>query len=313
MVTFAKRVKNELALNEPSTVKGKRALLAGFARQASSLSIGANPVLTFRTEIANAARMTFNLLKDLYSLTPAFVFERKMKFDKSMVYLVRVRGECIYDVMEDLRVLRNLRPVPLRSMLNEENIQRFMQGLFIASGSVNAPESKSYFLEISLNREEDAEAICQALYRENPRFTFRTIARRDKWMIYLKRSSEIAEFIAWIGATNSALEYESARVEKDFFNSENRLNICLAHNLSRSLKTAEENLRQIELIKRAGRESSLDSKTRAVLEARLKDGEASYQELAETLTSQGIPLTKSGVARAFTRIRELAEFLEAKK
>lgn len=306
-MTFAKRVKNELALNYPTTVKGQRALLSGFARQASSLSIGSNPVLTFRTEIANAAKMAFNLLKDLYSLSPNFVFERKMRFDKNMVYLVRVRGECIYDVMEDLRVTKNLRPVPLRSMINQENIQRFMQGLFIASGSVNAPESKSYFLEIALTRSEDATAICQALYRANPRFTFKTVAIRDHWMIYLKRSSEIAEFLAWIGATNSSLEYESARVEKDFLNSENRLNICLAHNLSKSIRTAHENLKYTKVVTDAGRQNSLDYKTRAVMQARLDDSEANYQEIAEKLTSEGISMTKSGVARAFARIRELAE------
>ena len=304
--TFAKRVKNELSQRIPSSMKGQRALLSGFVRLSSSLSIGSNPVLTLKTEISNAAKMAFNLFKSLYSLTPSFIFERKMRFDKSMVYVVRVTGECIYDVMEDLRALKNLRPMPLRSLVNSDNIQRFVQGLFIAAGSVNSPESKSYFLEINFTSHEDAIAVVKGLVKVNPRFTFRITSIRDKWMIYLKKSSEIAEFLAWIGATNSALEYENARAEKDLLNSENRLNICLAHNLSRTLKTAQEFQGYIRQIQAQGLDKTLDTRTRAVMKARLEDAESNYSELAEKLSSSGISITKSGVARALGEIKKLA-------
>lgn len=304
--TFAKRVKSELALNQPQSRRGQRALLSGFVRLAASLSIGSNPILNLRTEVSNAAKLAFNLFRSLYSLTPVFVFERRMRFDKPMVYVVRVSGECIYDVMEDLRALKNLRPIPLRSLVNEDNIQRFVQGLFIAAGSVNSPESKSYFLEISFPSAEDAQAVVKGLSKVNPRFCFRITPIRDRWMIYLKRSSEISEFLAWMGAPQAALEYENARAKKDFFNSENRLNICLAHNLSKTLKTAEENIRYIEIVKAHNLERRLDAKTQAVMRARVVDREANYAELAQRLTETGLPMTKSGVARALATIKELA-------
>lgn len=307
--TFAKRVKSELALKTPASRKGQKALLSGFVRPIASLSIGSNPVLTLRTEVSNAAKMAYSLFRTLYSLTPSFIFERKMRFDKSIVYVIRVEGECIYSVMDDLKCVRDLRPIPLRSLVNPDNIQNFCQGLFIAQGSVNSPEGKSYFLEITLTSELDATILCQALKAVNPRFVFKVVSIRDKFMIYLKKSSEIAEFLAWLGATDAALEYENARAEKDLLNSENRLNICLAHNLSKTLKAAKESIEQIQKVKDKGVFASLDRRTQAICQARIQDPEANYQELSDKLVRQGVPMTKSGISRALRRIKEIADSL----
>lgn len=312
-LSFAKKVKNELSLHIPDSLYGKKAVLSGFARLASTLSIGSHPTLSFRSEISNVAKMAFALLKDLYKFAPTLVFERKMRFDKSMVYVVRIRGEGVYEMLYDLRVMKSLRPMPLRSMVNKDNIRHFCRGLFIAGGSVNAPSGKSYFLEIAMDSQQDAEAVCQGLREVNPRFTFKTIKIREKWMVYLKKSSEISEFLAWLGAHECALDYESQRAAKDLFNNENRLNICLAHNYSRALKNGEENIADIKYLKEHGHLSAPDRKTREVLELRLKDKEASYAEIAERLQSSGIQITKSGVARILSGIKREAAALREKE
>lgn len=304
MLSFAKKVKTELSLHMPKSLYGQKALLSGIARLACSFSIGSNPILSFRTEISSVAKQIFTLLKSLYHFNPTLIYERKMRFDKSMVFVVRVQGEGVYEMLEDLRVYKNLRSIPLRTMVNKDNIRHFCQGLFIAGGSVNAPTSKSYFLEIAMDSERDAQALCKGLVGVNGRFTFKYIRIRDKWMVYLKKSSEISEFLAWLGAFDCALDYENQRAEKDLFNNENRLNICLAHNYSRALKNGEENIADIKYLKDHGRFDKKDAKTQAVLNIRLKDKEASYAEIAERMTQQGNPMTKSGVARIFAKVKD---------
>lgn len=89
--------------------------------------------------------------------------------------------------------MKNFQPVPLRSMLNKENLRYFLAGAFMAGGSVNAPSSKSYFLEISFSNKDDATRVMEAL-QSTEEFSAKVIQRRDKWIVYLKRSSEIAIF-----------------------------------------------------------------------------------------------------------------------
>lgn len=303
-LTFAKKAKNELAGAKIQTLGAKKAVLSGFTRLAGTLSIGSRPFLSYRTELSKAAKLIFSLLKELYGVTPRIVFERKMHFDKSMVYVVIADGHEVYGILEDLKVKRKLRPVPIKAMANKDNLRDFVKGLFLATGSLNAPESKSYFLEIAMDSQSDAQTVCNALCRSEGLFSFKVAKIRDKWLVYLKRSSEIAEFLAWLGAPVATLDYENARAEKDYFNNENRLNICYAANYSKSLKTGAENIRDINVFLKRTELGRLDAKTQAVIRSRLKNKDFSYGELAEDITRTGTKITKSGVARVFAKIKE---------
>lgn len=306
LLTFAKTVKTELA-NLPFSTEGMRfGVLSGFTRLNATFSLGKVPSISYATEIASVAKLIFSLVKDRYGVNPRIVFERRMRFDKSMVYVVRVESTQAYDILSDLKVLKNLKPIPLRSMVNPENLKPFLIGCFLASGSVNSPSSKSYFLEIAFGREDDASRVKESLDRIGE-FSFKVIPRRDKWVLYLKRSGEIAVFLSFLGSTNAMLNYENARATKDLMNNENRLDICAAHNYSRSLNNGRENVEDISKVLAVFPLNAFDDKSRAVIQARLSHRDASYGELSELLSTQGVEISKSGVSRILSSIREKAK------
>lgn len=312
-ITFAKKAKNELADGMPKYPNAKKALLSGLTRNAASLSIGSHPSLTYRTELSKVAKLIFNLLKSTMGITPRIVFQQKMRFDKSIVYVVIAEGKDIYQALADLKVQKNLRPTPIRAMANPANIKYFATGLFLATGSVNSPNAKSYILEITMNSQEDANALADGLKAVNERFSFKVAPLRDKWMVYLKKSSEISEFLAWLGAMSSTMEYENARITKDYFNNQNRLNICDAANYSKSLKAAQETIQDIQLVLSQRDIKSFDAKTQAVWAIRLANQELSYGEIAQEATKQGFSITKSGVARLFRVAKEQASVIRRMK
>ncbi len=306
-LTFTKKVKNELAGVKTESHKAQKALLSGFVRLSGDIAIGSRPSLSCHTELSSVAKLAFNLLKSIYGVQPNFIFERKMRFDKSMVFVVRVDGKEVYDIAADLKVQKNLRPSKIRAMVNRENLRYFARGLFLSSGSINPPESKSYFLEITMDSQEDALIVAKALQESEGRFSFKVSSIRSKYLVYLKKGSEIAEFLAWLGASESTLDYENKRVEKDFFNNENRLEIAYAANYNKSLKTGAGNVEDIEAIKRTSDFDHLSPKEVAAVRCRLQNKDFSYVEIAQALTKAGFPLTKSSVARIFAKIRSLAQ------
>lgn len=313
-ITFTKHVKNELASLNVRSKKAKSLMLAGFTRLASTLSIGANPSLTYKTSLSKVAKLIYEILKKQYGLIPEIVYEKQMHFNKSISYLIIVRGSRVYDLLSELKVSKNFRFTPLRALINNENIKDFTKGLFLANGSINAPESKNYFLQITFEDEQDALSVKDGLINVNPRFSFKVIKyKKSKWMLYLKKSSEISEFLYWLGATNSGLEYENARVTKDFFNVENRWNNCYAANYSKALKTGEKNIEDINIVLSTRSLHTFNDISKKIIEYRLNNKDASYSEIAKQISTSTNKISKSMVARTFSNISDEAEKIKIKR
>ena len=108
--------------------------------------------------------------------------------------------------------------------------------------------------------------------------------------------------------------YENVRIYRDKKNKTNRLNNCEQANIDKVFLTANEQLRQIEIIEENGGVMLLDDKTKIALEYRKKYPEASLKELAEIISLEtSRPLTKSGISHRMRKIKELAEKLEKSK
>lgn len=303
-MTFAKKVKTEIANNKYNSSAIKKRILSGFTRVNGILSIGRLPRLSYSTEVAQVAKLFFNFLKSLYGVSPTFKYERKMRFKKQRIYIVIVESPQVYTILEDLKVKKNLKPIPLRSMVNKENLRGFITGCFLASGSINSPSSKSYYLELAYADKEDAERVRDGLFQQGD-FSPKIIQRRDKWVVYLKKSAEITLFLRLIGATQSMLDYENARTTKDLLNNENRLDICLAYNLSRTLKSSQQNIDDINKLLTLVPLESLEPKMKAVVQARLNNKEASLTEISEMVAEQGIFISRSSISRIFSNIHDM--------
>ena len=97
-------------------------------------------------------------------------------------------------------------------------------GAFLAAGSVNSPETSNYHLEISLNSENYAKWLSKLFARyKNSNIEPKIIKRRDKYVIYFKKSDQISNFLIIIGAVSSCLEFEDVRANRDLINNANRL------------------------------------------------------------------------------------------
>ena len=250
MASFTTQIKDEITKIETNRLESLSELCAYimFTDRSNEEKI------SLFIENASVARRMFNLLKRLYGVNIRLTIRTQKKFK-------------------------------MKTILNYSDEERisFLKGAFLECGSINDPKKNKYHLEFLLDKEEYAKLINQLLIG----FSFSSkILKRDKgYMVYIKASEEISDFIKMLGAINALFYYEDIRIYREHKNMVNRLNNCEQANDLLSL---------------------IDEKTQLVIDYRLKYPETTMNELAQIISLEtDYKITKSGVNHHFRKIKEL--------
>lgn len=305
-MSFSSDVKEEITRQEYS-LSEKKAILSAIVKINGTLNmIAKGLILNLRTENAKIAKMIFLLIKELYAQDARLLVSKKAKLKKNNVYVIQIRNDVI-NILEDLEVYEKgeIDINPSKKLLKGENeTKAYLTGCFLSSGSINDPTSKNYHLEISTHSENHAEFINKTM---NKLFlSTKVIKRRNKYVIYLKKSEEISLFLRYIKASIGVLTFEDERIAKDYWNSNNRLNICEVSNEVKTMQTAAIQIKQINFILEKNKEYLLTEKQKEVMNIRLENPEANLSEISkiyEELT--GVAITKSGINHRFRGIKKV--------
>lgn len=304
-MSYASEVKKELTTLEVHFGNAKAELMA-LIRMNGSLGLSNHRfILNVQTENPATARRIYSLLKQFYDVESELLVRRKMKLKKNNLYIVRLNKGSDY-VLKDLDILDGFQlkeTVPLDFLDDDAKVRSYLRGAFLATGSVNNPETSSYHLEIYSLYEDHNQTICEMMNRYG--LNARTAKRRSGYITYLKEAEKIADFLSLIGATSSMLKFEDVRIMRDMRNSVNRIVNCENANFN---KVADAANRQIESIKYLDKKIGLNNLTVKLQEiaiARMAHPEVSLKELGELVP--GGPISKSGVNHRLRKIMEQAE------
>lgn len=304
-MSYASEVKKELTTLEVHFGNAKAELMA-LIRMNGSLGLSNHRfILNVQTENPATARRIYSLLKQFYDVESELLVRRKMKLKKNNLYIVRLNKGSDY-VLKDLDILDGFQlkeTVPLDFLDDDAKVRSYLRGAFLATGSVNNPETSSYHLEIYSLYEDHNQTICEMMNRYG--LNARTAKRRSGYITYLKEAEKIADFLSLIGATSSMLKFEDVRIMRDMRNSVNRIVNCENANFN---KVADAANRQIESIKYLDKKIGLNNlpvKLQEIAIARMAHPEVSLKELGELIS--GGPISKSGVNHRLRKIMEQAE------
>ena len=180
----------------------------------------------------------------------------------------------------------------------------FLRGLFVGCGTVSPP-GKEYHLELKTRDAAAQELAARALQGlELPVH----ISRRQKGeCFYLKQCDQIVTLLSAIGAHQSVLQLEEARLRRQVYSTAARMVNCDEANLHRQLNAAEKQIDSIAAYRDRNGLSGLPPALRDVALARLENPEANLSQLGERMNP---PLTKSAVNN---RLRRLMAFLDTEK
>ncbi|PZF89181.1 DNA-binding protein WhiA [Listeria ivanovii] len=309
-MSFASETKKELTHMNVSDSDAK-VELAAFIRMNGAISLSNQLVIMdVQTENAAIARRMYQLLKDLYEVPIELLVRRKMKLKKNNVYIVRLKSGT-RGILEDLRILEP--PMTFtksidRGFVKKRSAKRaYLRGAFLASGSVNNPETSSYHLEIFSVYEEHNEAICALMNQFD--LNARTLERKNGFITYLKEAEKITEFLSIIGATSALLHFEDVRIMRDMRNSVNRLVNCETANLNKTINAAVRQIDNIKYIQATVGLEALPERLREIAALRIANEDVTLKELGEMLTTGQV--SKSGINHRLRKLDQIAERLRS--
>lgn len=309
-MSFSQDVKQEIVQQEFADCC-ERALLSSFLQINAHLLI-VDKKMQLQIMIANAAiaKLIYRLLKKRYDLEMELTVNKKARFHKHNSYGIRVldKGR---EILEDLGIysVRGPRQVPYSYIVVKAcDARSYLCGAFLAAGSINAPSSANYHLEIAVDEKELADFILKLLGKFD--ITAKIATRRGKNVVYIKIADQIADFLKVVGAYRNTMIFEDVRIQRDFKNSLTRLDNCELANEVKTIQAGNKHLDAIYALIEHNRYSQLDPKLIEVCDLRMNYPEASLNELIEHYYLQfGQNISKSGLQHRFKKVLELAEKL----
>ncbi len=304
-MSFSSEIKQEISQLDFAGGQARALLCALFLSRASLNWNCGQTWLSFQTQNASIAKLVFRLLKTEYQVDVQIATLRRMNLKKNNIYKLTVYSSA-QAILEDLGILRKggLYNVPPYTLVrSEKNARAFIQGLFLAAGSINSPKTTNYHMELTLPSQDLAIMAVKILDRFY--IPAKVTLRKQNYVVYTKVGDKIADFLRLLGASQSLFNFEDQRIQRDFYNQLTRLDNCEVANEMKTQKAAREQLEWIAVIEKS--QIEIPVKIRHVMEARKKNPEASNLELCDAVyLLYGETITKSGMKHRMAKLKELA-------
>lgn len=307
-MTYTTRIKEEIVKSDINKSE-KICELSGYIRFAAVIKDSINITL----ENASVTRRIYKHIKEIFNIQPRITVRNQKRFRIKQIYILEINEKVEY-ILHFLNIIENKKKIlPTEYFLtNKEEKIAYLQGIFLASGTINDPASSGYHLEIVTNMSREAVYVTN-LFRELG-IMAKHIKRNSKYMVYIKNAEVISEIIRMFKATTSYFYFEDIRIYRDHKNMVNRLNNCEIANQEKTINTGLKQLEDIKYLKENDLYSLLDDSTRIVLDYREKYPETSLKELADIISLEtDYTIGKSGVNHHFIKIRNLIKKHKEKK
>ena len=301
-MSFTSNIKNEIS----SIQYGES---ENFAELSAILNIGGkfyDDRFEIYTENISVARRIYTLIKETYHVDIEMDNSGVNSLRKNKLVLLIVH-EKIDLILGDLSIILDGKRIyiPHNYLVDElKDKQAYLRGVFMICGSINDPKTSRYHAEFVISNAETASFVNSLLNEMN--FKSKVIKRDKNYMVYIKESEKISDFIKMLNATNSLFYYEDIRIYRDHKNMTNRLNNCEQANVDKIIASSNEQLELIKKLRETRDFDLLDDRIKDICIYKEKYPESSMAELAEIISSETErPITKSCINHRFRKIKEM--------
>lgn len=322
-MSFSRRVKEELGKKLPAARHCQLAELTALISMCGIICINEKNeyFIKVHTENLIVAKKYFALIKAAFSiqcevrischkLSPSFLIKRKIEQKKSGILYELI----VKDVQASIRILKAAKLLDEMGDIREElsparNVviqntcckRSFLRGVFLAGGSITNPE-KSYHLEIVTPALKKAEQLCEII--KIFEIEARIVKRKKSYVVYLKDSSQIVDFLNVCEAHLALLDLENIRIKKEIRNTINRQVNCETANIGKTIRASVRQIDDICLIRDRRGIESLPENLIEIAKLRLEYPDVSLKELGSMANP---PIGKSGVNHRLRKLSEIAE------
>ncbi len=305
-MSFSMNIKDEISrIDEGKTEK--IAELSAIVRNSGTIDNNLKIII----ENNSVARRVFKLFKEIYDVTAIITVRRRTGLSNNLIYILTINKK-YQDILKDLSIYdkyNNYLEIPHDYLISDiDDIRAYLRGVFMTCGSVNDPKTSRYHLELVVDTNNYAKFINKIL--NDLKLNSKIIRREKNYMVYIKESEKISDFLRLIKSYNGVMYFEDIRIYRDHKNMTNRLNNCEQANMDKIFITANNQIKDIEKLKKHKLIDTLEPKIKEVIEYRLKYPESSLSELANIMTNElGYKISKSGLNHRFRKIKTIVSKL----
>lgn len=258
-------------------------------------------------ENIGVSRRIYKLIKDTFNVEIELNKEEINRLNKKYLMHITVK-DTDRKILKTLNIINeqgNRKRKPSEFIYDSiEEKKAYLRGAFLICGSVNDPKTSRYHLEFIIENKTTADFINSLLNSLN--YNSKVLKREKHYMVYLKESERISDFIKLLNAYTSLFYYEDIRIYRDHKNMTNRLNNCEQANIDKIVFSSNEQLENIKKLKARTDYDLLDDKLKEVCLYKEKYPESSMGELAEIISIEtNKKITKSGINHRFRKIKEI--------
>ena len=292
-MSYSAKLKEHLLQENYPSKDELLALLSGFLRCSFDGEV-------FSSDQGSVLRFIYGKLRELG--ISCEIGSRKGSSSRFNRYFVKIHNK------EDLYTLRVLdeeglvRRVPGHYYQQMKRQRAYLKGAFLACGSLSDP-AKSYHLELTIKEEEMARAILNLMEHFDlvGGITFRKV-----WVVYVKNSQSIIDFLILMGAPMQAFALEDMKILRSMKNDINRVINFETANINKIVDASAKYIEAIELIQNTIELHSLPPSLQEMAIKRWEEPQLSLEELGQTFDP---PLSKSGVSNRLRRLMKIADKL----
>lgn len=299
-MTFSAKVKNELCKISRPFDENSVKLLYGFFLFSRSFKVSE---ISFYTENKNIAELIYDLILQNWDCTVDIIFSSKVK--ENLILKIPYEQDR-KEILKKFEILPNKINLKInKDLLKTKNdVKLFLRGAFLSCGTVTDPKN-GYHLELSvpyMNLSKDLMELLLSI--KNINFKVKRTVRKGNFVVYIKDSANITDFLTFVGASTSAMSFMQVKMVREMRNYVNRTTNFEAANISKTANAAAAQIEAIKKIKKCGKFNYLDENLKEVANLRIKNPEMSLRELGKNLSA---PLTRSGVNHKMKKILNISE------
>ena len=304
-LSFSWTVKSELMQKQLADKKDILSELMVFIRVCGSLSIGSG--IVFEVDRPSYAKRLYSHIKAVYGISPKIHLKRFNRLGKTYKYFIRISDKHVCNaILKDtmymnnsgeLVIIHGIKKSLRRSSRERQNILR---AAFLLCGSVSSPE-KNYHMEMVFADGVLANDIAKTI--EETGLGAKVINRKNSAVVYLKGAEEIVDFLTFIGASGSILDFYNIKIIKEMRNNVNRVVNCETANIGKTVNAASRQLESINTIKEKKGLLSLPADLYEAASLRLANPDMPLKDLAKMCDPV---ISKSGLNHRFKRIDKIA-------
>ena len=191
---------------------------------------------------------------------------------------------------------------------NAERIRGILMGAFLSGGSANNPFTGKYHLEFRTTSEWYKDLLVKILnfYEINAK----TLFRKNKWIVYIKKSAEISDILKLLKTSNAMFFLEDNRIERDLVNNMQRLVNLEVFNMQKASKASVQQVSMCKVLMTSIYFNSLKPREKLYCELRVKHPDATMNEICYFM-NQKLPenqkITKGSLSHVVQKIKKLYE------